>query len=289
MALETPIIFIFTLLPRLILKLIGGAGALVTPSITEGELRMLIDIASAEGSVEMGEAEMLASVFRFGDRQVREMMTPRTEIVFVERGTQMGEFLNVYAENAHTRFPVYKGSTDDVIGILSAKDILRAMSASKMGSDDPVTTIIRDAYFVPETKRIAELFDELRGSGNQIAIAIDEFGGIAGLVTLKRLLEEVVGRVGEEGVSPAEKYEALGENTFQLEGGMNVDQVKDEIGIDLGDGNFETVAGFVLETLGHIPTTGETFEHDDLSVEVVEMERLKIEAVKLTRRPARAV
>jgi putative hemolysin len=289
MALETPIIFIFTLLPRLILKLIGGAGALVTPSITEGELRMLIDIAGAEGSVEMGEAEMLASVFRFGDRQVREMMTPRTEIVFVERGTQMGEFLNVYAENAHTRFPVYKGSTDDVIGILSAKDILRAMSASKMGSDDPVTTIIRDAYFVPETKRIAELFDELRGSGNQIAIAIDEFGGIAGLVTLKRLLEEVVGRVGEEGVSPAEKYEALGENTFQLEGGMNVDQVKDEIGIDLGDGNFETVAGFVLETLGHIPTTGETFEHDDLSVEVVEMERLKIEAVKLTRRPARAV
>jgi putative hemolysin len=289
MAMETPIIFIFTLLPRLILKLIGGAGALVTPSITEGELRMLIDIAGAEGSVEMGEAEMLASVFRFGDRQVREMMTPRTEIVFIERGTQMGEFLKVYSENAHTRFPVYKGSTDDVIGILSAKDILRAMSASEMGSDDPVTTIIHDAYFVPETKRIAELFDELRGSGNQIAIAIDEFGGIAGLVTLKRLLEEVVGRVGEEGVSPAEEYEALGENTFQLEGGMNVDQVKDEIGIDLGDSDFETVAGFVLETLGHIPITGETFELNDLSVKVLEMDRLKIEAVKLTRRPACAI
>ena len=289
MALETPIIFVFTLLPRLILKLIGGAGALVTPSITEGELRMLIDIAGAEGSVEMSEAEMLASVFRFGDRQVREMMTPRTEIIFIERGTQMGEFLKVYAENAHTRFPVYKGSTDDVIGILSAKDVLRAMSASEMTSDDPVTTIIRDVYFVPETKRIAELFDELRGSGNQIAIAIDEFGGIAGLVTLKRLLEEVVGRVGEEGVSPAEEYESLGENTFQLEGGMNVDQIKDEIGINLGDGDFETVAGFVLETLGHIPTTGETFEFDNLSVEVLEMDRLKIEAVKLTRRPARAV
>ena len=163
------------------------------------------------------------------------------------------------------------------------------MSASEMTSDDPVTTIIRDVYFVPETKRIAELFDELRGSGNQIAIAIDEFGGIAGLVTLKRLLEEVVGRVGEEGVSPAEEYESLGENTFQLEGGMNVDQIKDEIGINLGDGDFETVAGFVLETLGHIPTTGETFEFDNLSVEVLEMDRLKIEAVKLTRRPARAV
>ena len=126
---------------------------------------------------------MLASVFRFGDRQVREMMTPRTEIVFIERGTQMGEFLKIYAENAHTRFPGYKGSTDDVIGILSAKDILRAMSANEMASNDPVTTIIRDAYFVPETKRIAELFDELRMSGNQMAIAIDEYGGIAGLVS----------------------------------------------------------------------------------------------------------
>jgi putative hemolysin len=90
-------------------------------------------------------------------------------------------------------------------------------------------------------------------------------------------------------VSPAEEYEALGENTFQLEGGMNVDQVKDEIGIDLGQGDYETVAGFVLETLGHIPTTGETFELDDLSVEVLEMDRLKIEAVKLTRRPARVI
>jgi CBS domain containing-hemolysin-like protein len=287
MALETPIIFAFTLLPRLILKLIGGAGKLVTPSITEGELRMLIDIAGAEGSVEMEEAEMLASVFRFGDRQVREMMTPRTEIVFIERGTRMGEFLTVYAENAHTRFPVYKGSTDDVVGILSAKDILRAMSTSEVGADDPVTTIIRDAYFVPETKRIAELFDELRGTGNQIAIAIDEFGGIAGLVTLKRLLEEVVGRVGEEGVSPAEEYEALGENTFQLDGSMNVDEVRDELGIDLGEGDFETVAGFVLEVLGHIPAKGETFDFNDLAVEVLEMDRLKIEAVKLTRRPAR--
>ena len=105
--------------------------------------------------------------------------------------------------------------------------------------------------------------------------------------TLKRLLEEVVGRVGEEGVSPADEYEALGENTFQLDGGMSVDEVRDEIEIDLGEGNFETVAGFVLEELGHIPVKRETFEFNELAVEVLDMDRLKIEAVKLTRRPAR--
>ena len=264
---------------------IGDKELGVQPSITEAELRTLIELGDAEGAIEPEEAEMLESVFRFGDREVRDMMTPRTEIVFLERGTTMGEFLRIYAEHAHTRFPVYKGSTDNIVGILSAKDILRAMSARNVGPDDAVTQVIRDAHFVPETKRIAELFDELRRSGNQIAIAIDEYGGIAGLVTLKTLLEEVVGRVGEEGVSPEEEYETLGENTFQVDGGMSIDEVKEELDIDLGDGDFETVAGFVLEALGHIPTKGETFESRGLLVEVIEMDRLKIETVKLTKRP----
>ncbi len=261
-------------------------GGTKDPSITEDELRTLIDIGETEGQFEPEEAEMLESVFRFGDRQVRDMMTPRTEIVSVARGTSMKEFLRLYAEHAHTRFPVYKDSTDNVVGILSAKDILRSMAADRVDLDGIVTDVIRDAYFVPETKRIAELFDELRNTGNQMAIVIDEFGGVAGLVTLKRLLEEVVGRVGEEGVSPEEEYEALGQDTYQVDGGMSVDEVMDELDIDLGDGDYETVAGFVLDALGHIPEEGESFETAGLSIEVAEMKGLKIEAVKLVRKPS---
>ena len=233
--------------------------------------------------VEREEAEMLESVFRFGDRQVREVMTPRTEMAFVERGATLREFLEIYAEHSHTRFPVFKGTTDNIVGILSAKDILNAMSTRDIPYDEIVTAVIRDSFFVPETKRIAELFDELRQSGNQMAIAIDEFGGIAGLVTLKRLLEEVVGRVGEEGARPEEEYEALGENTFQVDGGMSIDEVNEELGLDLAEGEFETVAGFVLDILGHIPSPGEQVEYGDLKVEVTEMNDHKIEAVKLTR------
>ena len=244
---------------------------------------MLIDIAQAEGMVEREEAEMLESVFRFGDRQVREVMTPRTEMAFVERGATLREFLEIYAEHSHTRFPVFKGTTDNIVGILSAKDILNAMSTRDIPYDEIVTAAIRDSFFVPETKRIAELFDELRQSGNQMAIAIDEFGGIAGLVTLKRLLEEVVGRVGEEGARPEEENEALGENTFQVDGGMSIDEVNEELGLDLAEGEFETVAGFVLDILGHIPSPGEQVEYGDLKVEVTEMNDHKIEAVKLTR------
>ena len=264
-------------------SLLGGGGVAVRRSVTEAELRTLIGIGEAEGAFEPEEAEMLESVFRFGDRQVRDIVTPRTEITFVEWGSTLGEFLNIYADHTHTRFPVYKGSMDNIVGMISAKDILRAMASRAISPDDAVTDVIRDAYFVPETKRIAELFDELRQSGNQMAIAIGEFGDIAGLVTLKRLLEEVVGRVGEEGVSPEEEYEAIGENTFQVNGGMSIDEVKDELHIDLPEGDFGTIAGFVLDFLGHIPTEGEQFQYGDLKVEVTRMKDLKVETIKLTR------
>ena len=158
------------------------------------------------------------------------------------------------------------------------------MTSIPTNSTQTITDVIRNPYFVPETKRIAELFEELRSSGNQMAIAIDEYGGICGLVTLKQLLEEVVGRVGEEGVSPEEEYETLGKDIYQLDGGMNVSEIKEELEINLGNGDYETVAGFVLDSLGHIPKAGEYFETSELLVEVVEMNGLKIEAVKVSKK-----
>ena len=253
--------------------------------ITEGEIRTLIDIGEAHGTVEPTEAEMLENVFRFGDMEVREMVTPRTEVVSVERGTRLREVLDTYAEHAHTRLPVYKNDVDNVIGIISAKDVLKAISVKGMGLEEPVADVMRDAYFVPETKRAAELFDELRQSGNQLAIVVDEFGGVAGLVTLKRLLEEVVGPVGEEGSGPEEEYEAIDHNTFQVDGGMSIDEVNEELAINLPEGDFETIAGFALAVLGYIPSQGEEFQYANLRLEITEMKDLKIEAIKVTKLP----
>ena len=196
-----------------------GRSSEADETVTEGEILSMIDIGEAEGTVEPVEAEMLENVFRFGDSQAREVMTPRTEIISIARGVTLREFLQLYMEHSHTRFPVYKETRDDIVGIISAKDILRGLATKRISEDDSVTDIVRDAYFVPETKRIAELFDELRRSGNQMAIAVDEYGGVAGLVTLKQLLEEIAGKVGEEGIQPEEEYEAIGENTYQVDGG----------------------------------------------------------------------
>ena len=254
-----------------------------SPSITEGELRTLIDIGEAEGAFEPEEAELLENVFRFGDRRVSEVMTPRTEMVFVERGTAVGDFLRIYAEHSHTRFPVYEGETENVVGIVSAKDVLRSMSAGAGAAGGPVTDVVRDALFVPETKRVAELFDELRGSGRQMAIVVDEFGGLAGLVTLKRLLEELAGPVGEEGQAPAEEYQSIDEFTFLVDGAMSLEEANEELGLSLPGGAFETVAGFVLDGLGHIPAEGEHLESAGARLEVLSMRNLKIETLRLTK------
>ncbi len=261
--------------------LLGGSN--VQPMITEGEFRTLIDIGEAEGEFEPAEAEMLENVFQFGDRQVREVMTPRTEMVSIQQGGSLRKFLDTYSENSHTRFPVYRESPDNVIGVISLKDVLRQMSQKGLRLNDSVTDAIRDAYFVPETKGISELFDELRATGNQMALIIDEFGGIAGLVTLKRLLEVVMGPVGEEGESPEEEYRAIDEYTFHVEGGMSIEEVNEEMEIELPDGEYETLAGFVLDILGHIPTEGEQFDFNDLKFEILEMQDLKIEEIRVTK------
>ena len=280
--------FVATLhwITKVVSNWVGGAQD-DQPSITEGELSTLIDIGVGEGEFEEDEAERLRGVFRFGDRQVRDVMTPRTEIVFVQRGSSVKEFLQTYSEHSHTRFPVYWDTTDNVVGVLSLKDIMRSLAVNKLTDDDSVTDVIRDVHFVPETKRIAELFDELRTSGNQMAMAVDEFGGVAGLVTLKQLIEDVMGRVGEEGVGTEEELTLVGHDTYEVDGGMSIDEVRDRLELDIEEGDFETVAGWALERLGHIPTEGETFDADDVSVEIIEMDNLKIEGLRVTkhRRP----
>ena len=251
--------------------------------VTEAEIRNLIDIGEAEGSVDPDEAELLESVFRFGDKHVREVMTPRADIIFVERGVSLETFLSLYEKDMHSRYPVYKGNTDNVVGLLSLKDMIKAFSAKTVSLDDSVTDVIRDGYFVPETKRIAELFEELRNSGHQMAIVIDEFGGVSGLVTMKQLLEEIVGPVGEEGIGPEDEYSDLGENTFHIDGNMGLEELEDELDIHFPDGDYETIAGFVLYYLGHLPLQGEQFQYEGIKIEIISMDGMKIDKLKVQR------
>ena len=254
-------------------------------AVTEGEILSMIDLGEAEGTVEPNEAEMLENVFRFGDTQVREIMTPRTEIIVMERGTTLNNFLAIYSEHSHTRFPIYKDTNENIVGIISAKDVLRILSTKGINPNDSVTDVIRDAHFVPETKWASELFEELRHAGNQMAICLDEYGGLAGLVTLKRLTELIVGKVGEEGESPETEYENIMPNVFQIEGGMDITEANNEMGLELPEGEYETIAGFVLDQIGEIPTVNDEFEYEDMTFRILEMDRFRVESLLITRNP----
>ncbi len=284
MFLETFIIFAFTLLPRLILWLMKEQRGMLAPSVTEGELRMLINIGRAEGSVEASEAALLQRVFGFYDRQIQEIMTPRPEVIWIERSTTLEQFLPLYAKHSHTRFPVYQGTMENVLGVLSNKDVVVAMGSGQLQPGDRVAKFLRPAYFVPETKTISSAFREMQQHGHGLALTVDEFGGIAGLATLKQLLEVIVGAVADEGTAPEEPYFAVDESTYTLDAGIGITEINEELQLGLPEGDYQTVAGFLLSQLGYIPERGEVVEHGQWTLTIKEMDGVRIATVELVRR-----
>lgn len=280
----TPLVYVFTLLPKGIVHLMGGRQALDTPTVTEGELRMLIDMGEEEGTVGSRRGAMLEGVFRLTELDVRDVMTPRNEIVWVESGTRISDFLEYYRETQHTRFPVYEDDPDDVVGVISIKDVLRNIAENPSDLDQPVTRIMRNAMFVPETNKLNVLFRQFQQSGHKVALVVDEFGGIAGLVTLTRLLEQIVGRTGEEGGQAEERIVTLDENSYELDGGLSIDEANERLNLELPEGEYNTVAGFILEHLQRMPNQGERVRYENLRFLIAKVEGNKIMKVRVRRR-----
>jgi putative hemolysin len=274
---STPLINALAVIPNLF-----GRGA-VSHTVTEAELRMLIDIGAEEGAVGAGEAELLDRVFHFHDRRVNEIMIPRTEVVWLERGETVREFFETFDQAPHSRFPVYHDDVDDVVGIVSIKDVLRALAKREVTEESPIETLIRPATFIPETKLVSALFWQMQDERQQMAVVVDEYGGVAGVVTLELLLEEMVGRVVDELGQPTEEFSAIDEHTTRVDGRMSIYDVREELELDIPEGDYETVAGFVLEQLGHIPRVGETVTLDGYRLTVSDVKGVKIESVVITK------
>ena len=278
-----PVVFAFTLIPRGIIQLFGGKESMASPIVTPGELRTLIDLGEAEGTVEENTGEMLDNIFRFGEMEVRDVMTPRPEIIWVSADATFGQFMDSYRLSPHTRFPVFDTDHDDVVGIFSVKDVLGSISESKLDLNRPVINLMRQAHFIPETKRLDDLFDEMQESGHKISLVVDEFGGIAGLITLTRVVEQIVGKTGEEGLKPDRRFVTVNENTFELDGGLQIGEANDELGLEIPEGDYETIAGFFLEQAQHMPTIGSRVRFGNLRMQGAEMEGSKIVNIHIRR------
>jgi CBS domain containing-hemolysin-like protein len=255
--------------------------------IAADELRLVIQASAQAGTIREEEQLLMERVFRFYSRHASEVMVPRTEAVWLESGMTVRDFYEQYDETPHSRFPVFRETADNVVGIVNIKDVLRLIAQGKVSDDSPVDAIMRPAHFVPETKLLGELFLEMQSQRQQMAIIVDEYGGTAGIVTIEVLLEEMVGRLTDELGQPIEEFKAIDERTVRIEGGMSVDEAREELKLDIPEGDYETVAGYVLDVLGHIPVAGETFIGDGFSVRVIDVQGRKIEEVIFTRFPRR--
>jgi putative hemolysin len=242
----------------------------------------MIAVGHREGAVEKEEAEMLHNVFEFGNRAVREVMVPRPEVASIEKGSKLADFLRLYKGSPFSRFLVYQENMDNVVGILGVKDVLMAL-ANGRDRESVIDDLIRPAYFAPETKPLSELFAEMRDRNYHLCVIVDEYGGTAGIVSLDGLMEKIVGPVGDELAGAEKEYEVINEYTFQIDGGMRIEEANVEMGLEIPEGDYETVAGFILCLLGRIPKQGEQIRYKGLKVVITKMRGVKIEEILLTK------
>ena len=237
-----------------------------------------IDTAAEEGLIEGEERKLLQSIVDFGDTLVREVMTPRPDIVAVKAEATAGDLRALFREQEYSRFPVYRESLDNIAGFVFVKDLV-ALSAS----DDsrPITGLLRPVVVVPETKRVPELLKQFQRQQTQIAIVVDEYGGTAGLVTIEDLLEEIVGEIRDEYDVESEPVVDEGSGRFVFSGKVDIDEVAQRLKVQIEREGFETVGGYLMSHIGRVPTVGERFEIDGLSVEILDAERRRVNKVRI--------
>lgn len=224
----------------------------------EESLEKAILEASAEGEVEPDEESMLLGILRFNDLQVQDTMIPRTDIDCVPDDMPLPDVARVIVDSGHSRIPVYKDTRDNMVGILHAKDLLRCL-IEPAGEHPPVAAVMREPFFVPETKSIRTLLQEFRSRKQHIAIALDEYGGTSGLITIEDVLEEIVGDIEDEHDTPRqEDIRPLGDNVYELTGRALLEDLE-ELGVDLVSDEVDTIGGYLSMEAGHVPGPGETF------------------------------
>jgi CBS domain containing-hemolysin-like protein len=229
------------------------------------------------------ERRLLKSIVDFGDTLVREVMTPRPDVVAIQADATLDDLRALFREQEYSRIPVYRDSLDNILGLVYVKDLI--LLGDSLKGSAPITNHLRPAHFVPETKLVSELLREFQQQRTQSAIVVDEYGGTAGLVTLEDLVEEIFGEIRDEYDVEAEPVVDEGNGSFVFSGAADVDEISDHLNVPIEREGFETVGGFLLSHLGHVPAIGESFDIDGLHIEVIDAERRRVRKVRITRAP----
>ena len=284
-AIMRPIVALLSASTNGMLRLFGINPKDTPQAVTEEEIRMLVDVGEEKGVIEESQKEMINNIFEFDDIVAADVMTHRTDVVAIDINDSFTSVLKTVMEEGYSRIPVYDDDLDDIKGVLYVKDLLKFV-----GQDLPkrgVSKLMRKAYFVPESKKCGELFAEMTEKRIQLAIVSDEYGGFAGIVTIEDLLESIVGNMQDEYDDEEEEFEKLNDTTYTIDGVTDIEEVEEELGIKLPQGEYDTVAGMIMSILGRIPEENETptVEVAGCEFTVESINERRIERVKIVKLP----
>jgi putative hemolysin len=248
---------------------------------SEAELRMLLDRSQRHGEIEEEEQQMISKVFDFGDKHADDVMVPRVDVVALSIDLPAEEALKAVMESPYTRYPVYRESLDEILGILHVRDLFAALMDRGI-AEVQLEDLLRTPYFVPETKDLGSLLAEFRAQNLHMAIVLDEYGAMEGIVTLEDLLEEIVGEIEDEFDLPHEEIERIDDHTVRISGTVSIDEFDEQLGTDLPDEDYHTVAGFVFGLLGRAAEPGDEVEHEGIRFRVDEVDGTRIQMLTVT-------
>ncbi|MDQ3983355.1 MAG: hemolysin family protein [Actinomycetota bacterium] len=276
-----PVAKVLILVANGFMFLLPGRALPKGPFVTEDEIRHLVDVAEEEEEIEEEERELIHSVFEFGDTVVREVMVPRPDMVVIRSDATLDGALGTIIEAGYSRVPIYEGDTDNIIGVLYAKDLLKRIHEKK--GDAKVSSLGRAPLFVPEQKKVAELLREMQEQRVHMAIVVDEYGGTAGLVTIEDLIEEIVGEIVDEYDQEEPLVEPVDENRIRVDAKMPIDEVNELLDVDLPHDEWDTVGGLVFGLTGRVPQVGESVRLDSLEFKTERVTGRRVQKVLITK------
>jgi putative hemolysin len=283
-AIFKPFVFLLSSVTNGILKLFGISNDNSSSDVTEEEIRMMVDVGEESGEIDEVTGEMIDNVFEFDDCTVSEIMTHRTEIIGIECNSTVADLVNLAVTDGHSRIPVFEGTIDKIVGVVYVKDLLKYVGKNVK---TPLKKLMREPIFVPEAKKAGELFTEMTSEKVQIAIVVDEYGGTAGLITLEDLVEFIVGDIQDEYDHEDDEIVEVNEDTFTIDATTDAIEVERQLGITLPEGDYDTLGGLILMTLGDLPEKDEhpTIELCGYSFTVTQLDEKRIISVLVKKLP----
>jgi magnesium and cobalt exporter, CNNM family len=261
--------------------LLPGKGLKQGPFVSEADLRSMAEVGHEEGSIEREEMELVHSIFEFGDTIVREVMIPRPDITAIESDQTLRDVQALVLQHGFSRIPVFTEDLDDVVGVVYAKDVLKALHQGK--HDAPLADIVRMAHYVPESKKVADLLREMQKEKFHIALVTDEYGSVVGLITLEDLLEELVGEITDEYDTEEPELEQVADDMYRVDGKLSIDELNEILDVQLPDEEWDTVGGLMLGLMGEIPDEGEEVTFQNLRFKAERVTGRRISKILITR------